>query len=63
MHIEHERRTGRDRRQYDRELPFWMDQELVIDRRSYVLNEDEMFTPDVGRSSFSWNTFVRNPAD
>lgn len=64
MQIKHERRTGRDRRQYDRELPFWMDQELTTDRRSQTNNDNEDATASLesGRSENCESTFVRTPA-
>ena len=42
MNVQHERRNGNERRQYDRDIPIWMEQGVHRDRRILKMTEEKM---------------------
>ena len=42
MNAEHERRNGKERRQYDRAIPIWMERGVHRDRRILEMTEEKM---------------------
>lgn len=65
MRIQHEYRTGLDRRSHDLiELsPFGIDRRWTKDQRSYVIDEDDVDDHPATRQETYWETLFNIPSE